>query len=110
MQDSGDIPLVNTKEKLKLRIPKEYIISFKTKMKKRWDVMIMVLAIYNSFIIPYDIVFKPYFRDYWSFIGINYFIDIIFIFDLIVGFFTSFINNKGIESFDSAEIAKHHTG
>ena len=33
----------------------------------------------------------------------------IFLIDLILGFFTSFINHKGKESFDSDEIAAHHT-
>ena len=42
-------------------IPKKYIISYKNKYKVRWDILVIVLAIYNSIIIPLDAAFSPEF-------------------------------------------------
>jgi hypothetical protein len=38
-------------------ISKKYIVSYKHTWRVRWDYMIMVFAIINSFKIPYDFAF-----------------------------------------------------
>lgn len=40
---------------------------------------------------------------------LDYIIDFVFIFDVILSFFTSVINKKGIESFDQSEIFDDYT-
>ena len=40
----------------------------------------------------------------------NYMIDFMFISDLILGFFTTFVDQKGYEIYDSKRIAHHHAG
>ena len=85
------------------------MISYKDYRKKRWDVLIMCLAIWNGFLIPYDFTFKPYVTQHTWFVILELFIDFIFVADLIAGFFTTFMDNKGEESFDSNQIFYHHT-
>ena len=77
---------------LDFRIPKKYIISYKDHRKTKWDVLIMALAIYSGFIIPLDFGFSPYFLQEPLGQFLNILIDILFLADLIIGFFTNFIN------------------
>jgi hypothetical protein len=77
------------------------MISYKDFRKKRWDYLIMFLAIYNGFLIPYDFTFRPYFTQTDWFVIFSLFIDFVFVVDLILGFFTTFMDNKGEECFDS---------
>jgi hypothetical protein len=54
----------------------------------------MYLAIYNGFQILYGFTFKPYFSQTDWFIIFSLFIDFVFVVDLILGFFTTFMANK----------------
>lgn len=55
--------------------------------------------------IPFEQAFKPPFlKELWAVI-INNVIDVAFLIDIIVTFFTSTINRNGVETFDSGEIA-----
>ena len=70
--------------------------------------MVLLLAIYNSLQIPFYQAFNPEFFSGVFFLILDSYVDFVFIFDIILSFFTSIINNQGIESYDSYEIAKDY--
>lgn len=37
----------------------KYIIRYSDKLKVRWDIFVIILALYNCFVIPYNIAFIP---------------------------------------------------
>ena len=65
-----------------------------SKFKLRWDVVIMILAVFNCFAIPVDVAFEPGFFETTIFLVLNSIIDFIFFLDLIVNFRTTFIHQK----------------
>jgi len=92
------------KSLLKIRI-----ISFRNPVRLAWDVIPMSLSVYNAMIIPFDFSFGlPIF-----FLDINYKIDIVldvlFLLDNVLMFFTSFVNKYGIEVFDPKVIFWNYT-
>lgn len=110
MDPDNDVNLIDSKGKDKkgFRVPAKYIISHKKVWKKRWDFMVLFMAIYNSLQIPFQQAFNPEFFS-WTIFGIfDSIVDFVFIFDIVLSFFTSIINKKGVESFDSKEIAKNY--
>ena len=94
----------------KFKIPRKYIISYDTEKKYTWDIFVVALAVLSGFLVPLELAFKPYFTQETWFITMNYFIDFLFLVDLILGFFTSFINKKGFEEMDSAKILERQIG
>ena len=79
-------------------------------MRVRWDVWIMILSIYTSFLIPYEVAFLETKEGYkkgneW----LNYIFDIFFISDIILNFFTTTMDPyTGLELDDKCEIATHY--
>lgn len=70
---------------------------------------IIILAIYNSVFIPIEIAFEPpQLQDSTFYQVIDFLIDFIFIIDIIIGFRTTYITNKGEEVFDKKKIAKRY--
>ena len=61
----------------------------------RWDFCILLLAVYNSLIIPFDQAFKPELLGSALFKALNYIIDISYVTDVILMFMTSYVTNKG---------------
>ena len=62
--------------------------------KVRWDLLIMLLAVWNAFQIPINVAFPGSFFDSTYFLILNFFIDIGFLLDIIVNFRTTFLNKK----------------
>jgi hypothetical protein len=80
--------------------------------KVRWDILIIVFAIYNSITIPLGIAFDP---DGLNSIGFSIFdstVDLVFFIDLFVNFRTTYINTEnGEEIKDPKKVAlKYFTG
>ena len=87
----------------------KWLIRSHSKNKLRWDVVVMLLAIFNCFAIPVAVAFQPDFMETWYFLLINSIIDCLFFVDLIVYFRTTFIHNKtGNEIIEPKEIAKSY--
>lgn len=91
------------------KMPKKWIISFKNKRRSQWDMIPMLLSIYNAFMIPYQIgIGLP-----MEFISINTFIDlfldILFLIDNSLMFFTSFMTKHGVEVSCPYEIYLNYT-
>ena len=77
--------------------------------KVRWDLLIMVLAIWNCFMIPIQVAYDPPFMNTILFLMQNYIIDFLFFMDIVVNFRTSFIHSKtGEEIFTKKEIIKNY--
>ena len=74
-------------------------------VRVRWDLFVILLALYNCIIIPIDIAFPL--ADFGP-IGYEIadrIIDVMFLLDIIVSFRTTFYNKHGEEVFDTKKIA-----
>jgi hypothetical protein len=58
--------------------------------KTRWDMIIIVFAIYNCFSIPFEIAFEPVEMELATFFIANTLIDIAFAMDIFIAFRTTF--------------------
>jgi hypothetical protein len=86
-------------------IPDSWMISYRSKFKKNWDSFILILAIYNSLVIPLDQALKPLWLKHSTIPYINYFIDFMFLLDIIITFFTSIMTRQGYESWNAGDVA-----
>ena len=84
------------------------MISFKSVSKDRWDKIILILAIQNSFIIPIDLAFGPEFTNGFKFQVFDGIVDILFLVDMILMFMTSYQDSRGKEIKDSHTIAANY--
>jgi hypothetical protein len=55
-----------------------------------WDVLIIVLAIYNTVTIPIAVCFEPEWAKSSAYIGVDLLFNIIYIFDIAVNFRTTY--------------------
>ena len=79
-----------------------YILRLNDPRKTKWDLIIIGLAIYNSFQIPFEIAFDPPNMKAPGFYVLNSLIDFFFLLDIIVNFRTTFYDiETGNEVFDS---------
>jgi hypothetical protein len=75
--------------------------------KTRWDLVIIFLAIYNSFQIPFEIAFNPPKMKQPEFILLNSLIDFTFLMDIVINFRTTFYDiETGDEVFDAKRTGK----
>lgn len=65
--------------------------------KVKWDMMIMLLSLFNCFSVPLAVAFQPTTFEANAFVIINFIIDFCFFCDIIVTFRTSFIDDQGNE-------------
>lgn len=79
-------------------------VSFKNRYRKMWDILPILLSIYNATVIPYQMGFGPLLTD--DLVGkiIDYIIDIVFLIDLLLMFRTTQLDCKGFEVTDNYEI------
>ena len=76
------------------RLPENYVISFQSYFKKTWDLIVLIIAIYNSFVVPY--MFAFYSKHDLEKLSIeDIIIDSIFVIDIILMFMTSFMTKRG---------------
>ena len=62
--------------------------------KSKWDIIIMILSVFNCFTIPYSVSFESAVFENWQFTLVNYLIDLVFLVDLIINCRTIFIDPK----------------
>ena len=75
-------------------------------MRVRWDLFVMVLAVWNSMVIPIDIAFNPASFSNTSLVTVNFIIDFLFFMDIIINFRTTFHNTStGDEVINPKKIA-----
>lgn len=103
----GNQPLekkMSLKEKIHAMLP-FYRVNEKARI--RWDLLIMILAIYNCFALPYEAAFVPEYSEHLAYTLINLAIDFFFFLDILISFRTTIINDRtGIEIVNPREIAK----
>mgnify|MGYP002629862122 CR=1 FL=1 len=91
-----------------MKVPEKYILSFRDPRKESWDKFILILAIQNSFIIPIDLCFQPEFTHARPFVLFDTIVDVIFMFDMLLMFVTSYLDRQGNEVKDTSLIASKY--
>lgn len=90
-----------------VKIPPKYIFSYKAWYKRWWDIYIILLAILQSLIIPFELAFKSS-HDVLVLFLLQNFVDFCFLVDVILMMFSSYLNRKGKEIFESSKIAENY--
>jgi hypothetical protein len=87
----------------------KFIIRANGRFKLKWDLLIMIISIWNCFIIPVDIAFQPPALEGLMAVTINSIIDVIFGIDIVLNFRTSYIiEATGAELLQPSKIALHY--
>ena len=77
--------------------------------QEKWDIFVMILAIYNSFTIPIQFAFHLHSMDHPVYVLVDTFINVIFILDMLVNFRTTYIDEEtGEEITEPKEIASNY--
>lgn len=77
--------------------------------KVRWDLFIILLALYNSYSIPFEIALEPEAMESMEMAIMNAFIDFFFLLDIFASFRTTYLDRyTGDEITDTREIAKNY--
>ena len=85
-----------------------FIIRHNSKFRMRWDLFIIVLVLYNCVLIPFQLAFSGQYDSTPS-DDFGYIVDLMFVFDVIFNFRTTYINSKlGIEVTKGKDIAKNY--
>lgn len=96
---------LDDKQKLLLKNTK-CLLRGHSKWKLRWDLVVMILAIYNCFTIPLEVAFEPPSMETVGFEALNWIIDTLFFLDLVINFRTTYIHPKtGKEVLELSTIA-----
>ena len=76
--------------------------------KVNWDLLIMILSLYNSFTVPVEMSFNPAGLQYPIMKRINNAIDLIFFLDILIAFRTVYHDEYGIEIMDAKIMALNY--
>ena len=76
--------------------------------KVNWDLLIMILSLFNSFTVPVEMSFKPVGLQSANVKIINNVIDFIFFTDIIIAFRTVYVDDKGRDILDAKTMAKNY--
>jgi hypothetical protein len=96
-------------DKSRARIPSDakYIINPKSSFQINWDVLMMVLLIYTAIVTPFETGFVE--TKFNFLFGLNRIVDVLFLCDLFLQFFTPFYSNEtGGWVINHKRIAKHY--
>ena len=75
----------------------------------RWDLLVMALAIFTSFTVPFEFAFLEHDVITWRWKLFNLMIDLLFCIDIVLNFFTTAIDPvNGTEIDEKKEIAIHY--
>lgn len=89
--------------------PRKYILQQSSRFKFIFDMVIIALASFNVFIIPFNIAFDPTFANHPLYKTISYLITIIYFADIFINLRTTYINVRtGDEVWDPKMIAKKY--
>ena len=94
------------KEKNKAPLPR-LMLRYNSKFRMNWDLLVMLLAVYNCVVIPFSVAYQP--EATTGFNVWERFVDVLFGIDVICNFRTSFVNEKtGFEIVDNRTVALHY--
>jgi hypothetical protein len=95
LQIDNETDRVRISEEKLSRTNKRFIFKPNDPFRHRWDIVIMVSAIFNCFSIPFKVAYKPEIMETTAFIVLNTMIDLVFFLDIIITFRTAFIDYYG---------------
>ena len=85
------------------------IIRYHNPYRIKWDLFVIILAVYNSIFLPLEIAFRPSFLKHQNLVNINHVIDAIFGIDIIISYRTTYVNPQtGDEQLNSSKIALNY--
>ena len=87
-------------EKDKVVTKSRFLIRPNDSLKFKWDILIIIGAIFNCFCIPVQMAYNPAVMEGSIFNILNSVIDFFFILDIFVSFRTTYIDDKGQEVYD----------
>ena len=67
-----------------------YLIRHNNPKKMKWDLFVMLLAVWNCFSIPFEVAFD--FEEPLTYVILNYICDISFVVDIVLSFRTTYLN------------------
>lgn len=80
-----------------------FLIRANSRFRTIWDIVIILLSLWNCFTLPVDIAFQPASFDSAQIVIFNNFIDVLFAIDIIINFRTSIINDIQSEEITDAK-------
>jgi hypothetical protein len=81
-----------------------YTIRHNDNFRMKWDIFVILLAIWNCISIPFDVSFEPDMGAFYA--NVEQFIDLCFGLDILIAFRTTFIDQKtGFEVIDNKKMA-----
>ena len=87
-----------------------YITRYNDSRRIKWDFAVIIFAIYNCGVIPFDIAFNPEITSTTAVVVFDYLVDVFFVMDILINFRTTFINKNGEEVYDTKIIGKRYLG
>lgn len=78
------------------------------RVKERWDLFIIVLAVLTSFLVPFELTFAKHWTDIVIYQVFSLMVDGFFFLDLICQFFTAYVDKKGKEIKRFSMISKNY--
>ena len=89
-----------------LQIPK-WTIRYNDNFRMKWDILIILFALYNCVLIPFDVAFEPMMPAMVR--GFGTIVDIMFGLDILVAFKTTYIDTStGLEVLEPRKIALNY--
>ncbi len=85
-----------------------YLLSCNAKQRTFWDVILLILVGFIAIVSPLRLGFDIESANPFEWIIIDNGVDFMFIFDIILNFFTTYIDDNEIEIFDHKAICKHY--
>jgi potassium voltage-gated channel Eag-related subfamily H protein 4 len=86
-----------------------YIMRLSSSLRLWWDIVVILLAIYNSFTIPLSLAFNPPDLSSTGILCLDTFVDLAFFVDIIINFRTTYISQTtGNEVYNPKLIAKNY--
>ena len=74
-----------------------YVINQTDDIKFKWDIVIIIMVVFNCFTIPFEISFAPPFMKTKFFIILNLVVDFCFFADILITFRTGYVDYYGVE-------------
>lgn len=97
---------LSKKTKLEVKIIPDFMIGFNESKRLRWDIFVIIMAIWNCFYIPFYIAFEPETNLFIEFL--NALIDLMFYFDIFFNLRTTYMTSEGEEIMDRKLIARRY--
>jgi hypothetical protein len=86
----------------------KYMISYQSRFRMIWDLILISFSILNCIVIPLDVAWNTAYQETIGYFCLYYGFAFIFFFDIVVNFRTSFVNKFGEEIHDPTIIAMHY--